>query len=53
MTSLNTGMRALSCEELDAVTGGIINGCIKLPTIIVILPPVKLPTDLPPKTLPV
>ena len=38
MTNLQNGIRALRTEELDAVTGGIINGCIKLPTIIMQLP---------------
>ena len=31
-------IRALRSDELDAVTGGIINGCIKLPGVTILLP---------------
>ena len=40
MTNLQQDIRALRSDELDAVTGGIINGCIK-PLIIT----VRLPQD--------
>ena len=33
-SSLEHGMRALASDELDAVTGGIIDGCIRLPNIL-------------------
>jgi hypothetical protein len=36
--SREPGMRVLRTEELDAVTGGIVDGCIRLPTIVVKLP---------------
>jgi hypothetical protein len=38
MTNVQADIRALRADELDAVTGGIINGCIKLPTIVINLP---------------
>lgn len=38
MTNLQNDIRTLRTEEFDAVTGGIINGCIKLPTITKTLP---------------
>lgn len=38
MTTLQNDIRALRTDELDAVTGGIINGCIRLPKIIMMLP---------------
>ena len=38
MTNLQNDIRTLRTEELDAVTGGIINGCIRLPTIIMTPP---------------
>jgi hypothetical protein len=43
--TLNAGLRALDDSELDVVTGGIIDGCIRLPG----LPPVmQPPTSNPP-----
>ena len=33
------GMRTLSTDELDAVTGGIIGGCIRLPDFLKIFLP--------------
>jgi hypothetical protein len=38
MTNLQNDIRALRTEEFDAVTGGIINGCIRFP-IIIMQPP--------------
>jgi hypothetical protein len=38
MQNLQQDIRALRSDELDAVTGGIINGCIKLPSIFTMLP---------------
>jgi hypothetical protein len=38
MTNLQNDVRALRIDELDAVVGGIINGCIRLPKIIMTLP---------------
>ena len=38
MTTLQNDIRALRTDELDAVTGGIINGCIRWPKIIMMLP---------------
>jgi hypothetical protein len=38
MTNLQNDVRALRIDELDAVVGGIINGCIRLPNIILTLP---------------
>jgi hypothetical protein len=32
-TTLNSGLRALDDSELDFVTGGVIDGCIRMPTI--------------------
>jgi len=41
----NAGLRALDDSEIDVVTGGIIDGCIKLPG----LPPfMQPPTSNPP-----
>jgi hypothetical protein len=35
----NADLRTLDANEIDLVTGGVIDGCIKLPTIIVFNPP--------------
>ena len=32
-SELNTGLRALEDSEIDFVTGGVIDGCIRMPTI--------------------
>lgn len=45
MTNLQADIRALRSDELDAVTGGIINGCIKWPTIIIRLPDPPMPFE--------
>ena len=45
MTNLQAGIRALRSDELDAVTGGIINGCIKWPNIIIRLPDAPKPFE--------
>lgn len=32
-SELNTSLRALDDSEIDFVTGGVIDGCIRMPTI--------------------
>jgi hypothetical protein len=44
-TSDSVALRNLDDREIDVVTGGIIDGCIKLPTII---PNMPLPPSTPP-----
>lgn len=40
MTSQKTiEIRALRSDELDAVTGGVLDNCIRLPSILVVTPP--------------
>jgi hypothetical protein len=45
MQTLQNDMRPLRSDEMDAVTGGIINGCIRLPGIVINQPDPEKPFE--------